>query len=170
MAVKDTSDLPLNPDISGDTANAPTEDFAGVISQLATNRLTEVDISTAVVALAAEATARAAKLATKWTYAGTSGGITDATGVAFKASAGTGKKNYISRISFGNGGAAGTAFAINDGASGTLLWTGYCPAASQTQQVVFDPPLVGTNATLLEIKLASATTVAVRFNAQGYTD
>lgn len=108
--------------------------------------------------------------ATRWTYAGAAGGITDTTGVAFKAAAGAGKKIYVRGIQFSNSGAGTSEFAINCGASGTALWRGFVQATAATQTVNFTVPLQCTANTLLEVKLVTGTTMLFRFNAQGYTD
>lgn len=108
---------------------------------------------------------------TRWSYAAASGGIDNtATAVTIKAAAAAGIKSYITaaQISHATLGAA-TAFAIRDGAGGTVLWRMTLgTVANENIGVIFDPPLVSTAATLLEIVTLTAVTGAVLFNAQGY--
>jgi hypothetical protein len=104
-----------------------------------------------------------------WSYAAASGGITDTSGVTAKA-AGTGaQRQYITRVQVINGHATvSTDVQIRDGASGTVLWRGWAQAAGGGVSAVFDPPLRGTAATLVEV--ANGTTgAATYFNLQGFT-
>lgn len=103
-----------------------------------------------------------------WSYAAASGGITNTTGVTAKASAGAGLRNYITRVQVINGHATvSTDVQIRDGASGTVLWRGFAQAAGGGVSAVFDPPLRGTAATLVEVACGT-TGSATYFNLQGY--
>lgn len=103
-----------------------------------------------------------------WSYAAASGGITNTTGVTAKASAGAGLRNYITRVQIINGHATvSTDVQIRDGASGTVLWRGFAQAAGGGVSAVFDPPLRGSAATLVEVACGT-TGSATYFNLQGY--
>lgn len=104
-----------------------------------------------------------------WSYAAASGGIVNTTGVTAKAAAGSGIRNYITHVSVINGHATvDTDVQIRDGAAGTVLWRGFAKAAGGGVSESFDPPLRGTENTLVEV--ANATTgSATYFNMQGFT-
>ena len=104
-----------------------------------------------------------------WSYAAASGGITNTTGVTAKAAGAAGVRNYITRCQVINGHATvSTDVQIRDGASGTVLWRGFAQAAGGGVTAVFDPPLRGTAATLVEVACGT-TGSATYFNLQGYT-
>lgn len=107
--------------------------------------------------------------ASTWSYAAASGGITGTTGVTAKA-AGTGsQRHYITRVQVINGHATvSTDVQIRDGAAGTVLWRGFAQAAGGGVSAVFDPPLRGSAATLVEVACGT-TGSATYFNLQGYT-
>lgn len=107
---------------------------------------------------------------TKWTYAAASGGIVDTTAVTLKTAAGVGKKNYLGSIQLANSGAAATEVIIRKGAAGTVIWRGWVGATAPNHTVTFRQPLESDANQLLEVVLSSSTTVAVRVNAQGWTD
>lgn len=107
---------------------------------------------------------------TRWTYVAATGGITDTTAVTIKAAAGAGKKLYISAMQFSNSGAGTSEFVVNCGAAGTALYRGFVQATQPTTEIRFPVPLQCTANTLLEVKLGTGTTMAFRFNAQGYSD
>lgn len=104
-----------------------------------------------------------------WSYAAASGGITNTTGVTVKAAGAAGVRNYITRCQVINGHATvSTDVQIRDGASGTVLWRGFAQAAGGGVTAVFDPPLRGTAATLVEVACGT-TGSATYFNLQGFT-
>lgn len=110
-----------------------------------------------------------APVANDWAYVAASGGITTTTAVTIKAAGGGSVKNYVTSLQMFNSGAAGTEVIINSGAAGTPIWRGYVGATSAATTVVFQNPLQSAANTLLEVVLSSGVTVAVRFNAQGYS-
>lgn len=108
---------------------------------------------------------------TRWSYAAASGGIDNTTtAVTIIAAAGDGIRNYVSSIQIACATlGASTEFAIRDGAGGTVLWrTLLHTTAMPTTSIVFNEPLKGTAATLLEIVTLTAVTGDVMFNAQGF--
>lgn len=105
-----------------------------------------------------------------WNYAAGSGGITTATGVTARASAGAGLRNYVrsAQISCINASNA-NELTITDGNAGTVLWrfpAGVGLPVSAT--VNFTPPLQGAAATLVEVKLANASANGFYVNMQGW--
>jgi hypothetical protein len=109
---------------------------------------------------------------TFWVYAAASGGIDNsATAVTIKAAAAAGVRNYLKTLEIAHATlGASTELAIRDGAAGTVLWrTLLHTTALPTTTFVFDPPLKGTAATLLEVVTLTAVTGDVMINAQGYT-
>lgn len=110
---------------------------------------------------------------TGWSYAAATGGIANTTtAVTIKASAGTGKRNYITGCTVGHDtlGAA-TEFAIRDGAAGTVLFRRKLQTTAQEAiPIDFRTPLRGSAATLLEVVTLTAVTGGVFVNCQGYTD
>lgn len=105
-----------------------------------------------------------------WSYAAPSGGIAGSSaGVTAKASAGTGLRNYIDsmQLSWGTLSAA-TDFQIRDGASGTVLARFALPTVAGSINVVFDKPLRGTAATLVEIAQSGTVTGGILCNLQGH--
>jgi hypothetical protein len=113
----------------------------------------------------------ASPLAGGWKYTAASGGITDTTPVAIKAAAGVRQYNYITSLQLMNADAAvATEVELLDGS--TVIWRGYLPmlAASTAPVPVdfkFNPPLVGSNNTALNVKVVT-TSAQVYVNAQGY--
>jgi hypothetical protein len=107
-----------------------------------------------------------------WSYAAAASGIVNTTTAVPIKAAVAGQRNYVNSIQVMSE-ALGTAteLAVRDGAGGTVLWrtkvgTGGAPSGGTFN---FDPPLVGTTNTLLEVvTLTASTTGAVYFNAQGY--
>jgi hypothetical protein len=106
-----------------------------------------------------------------WTFASAASGIVNTTtAVTLKTAAATGVRNYVQSIQVAHAtlGAA-TELAIRDGAGGTVLWrTVLHTTALPTTTVVFDKPLRGSTATLLEVVTLTAVTGGVYVNAQGY--
>jgi hypothetical protein len=106
-----------------------------------------------------------------WSYAAAAGGLVTTGGVTAKA-AGTGaQRNYITRVQAINSHQTiGTEVVIRDGAAGTVLWRGWAQFAGGGCSAVFDPPLRGSAATLVEIAEITATaSTGVLVNLQGYT-
>lgn len=102
-----------------------------------------------------------------WSVAGT---LTNGSATTIKASAGTGIRNRIKSIQISHTtlGAA-TVLAVRDGSGGTVLWNcALDTTLSQGATFTLDPPIVGSNATLMEvILLTNPTSGSVYFNAQG---
>lgn len=106
--------------------------------------------------------------ASTWSYAAASGGITNTTGVQAKAAAGVGIRNYVCRVAVINGHATvSTEVIIRDGTAGTVLWRGWAQAAGGGCAAVFDPPLRGSDNTLIQVENVT-TGAATYFNLQGY--
>lgn len=104
-----------------------------------------------------------------WKFACAAGGVVNNTAVTLAAAAGSNKKNYCSSIQMKNVHATvATEVAIRDGAGGTVIWRGYLPALMiSADDIIFDPPLVGSNNTLMEfICLTTGTQTYV--DAQGF--
>lgn len=112
--------------------------------------------------------------ASPWTYAAPASGLSNTTTAVTIKTAVTGQRNFLTSAQISST-ALGTAteFAIRDGAAGTVLWRCNFVTAGVTfpATIDFDPPLVGTAGTLMEIVTLTATTTgAVYFNAQGFVD
>jgi len=107
-----------------------------------------------------------------WSYAAPTGGIDNtSTAVTVKTAAGSGVRNYVTGLDISHAtlGAA-TEFAIRDGAGGTVLWrTLLHTTAMPIDTIKFDPPLVGTANTLLEIVTLTAVTGDVLVNVRGFS-
>ncbi len=90
--------------------------------------------------------------------------------MTIKASAGGSLRNYLKSIQVINSHPTiSTEITINDGAGGTVLHRGWAQAAGGGFTAVFDPPLRGTAATLLEVdEITGTATTGVLINAQGY--
>lgn len=107
-------------------------------------------------------------VATNWTYAALSGGITNTTGVTFKTAA-SAARNYVRSIQVINVAAVASDIMIRDGAAGTVLWRVKLPASMTLPfAVTFENPLRGSTSTLLEVAMGTTGTETY-FNAQGYT-
>lgn len=104
--------------------------------------------------------------ASRWQFAGVTGGITDTSDVAIAAAAGASLRNYLTAIQFANTGIA-SEIVVKDGA--TVIWRGYALATTGDQQsVTFPVPLKGTANTALNVAMIT-TASATRVSAQGYT-
>jgi hypothetical protein len=106
-----------------------------------------------------------------WAYAAaTSGIVNTTTAVTIKAAAGASVKNYLQALQIDNDAlGAVTEIAIRDGAGGTVLWRGRLQTTANARAIRFDPPIIGTANTLLEVVTLTAVTGGVWVNAQGYT-
>lgn len=107
-----------------------------------------------------------------WTYAAAASGISNtATAVTIKAAAAAGVRNYVTGMDISTTAlGVSTEIAIRDGAGGTVLWRGVLgTAAGALPPIIFDTPLKGTAATLLEIvTLTASVTGSVYVNVRGY--
>lgn len=107
-----------------------------------------------------------------WIYAAATGGIVNTTtAVTIKTAAAAGIRNYLKSLQIAHDLLGGvTEIAIRDGASGTVLWRGKLQTpAMEGRDLVFDPPLRGSAATLMEVVTLTAVTGGVYINAQGFT-
>lgn len=103
-----------------------------------------------------------------WSAAAGAGGITNTTAVTLKAAGAAGIRNYLRSLQLRNVSAVESEVVIRDGAAGTVLWRGDLPASAPTpENIVFDPPLRGSAATLLEVA-ALTTATKTYINAQGF--
>lgn len=101
-----------------------------------------------------------------WVYAAATGGITNTTALSFKASAGTGAKNYLTGLQFINVAAVASEIVVKD--SGGDLWRGYAPASMTRETVVtFSPAITGATAAAMQVQMATTATQTY-FSAQGY--
>jgi hypothetical protein len=113
---------------------------------------------------------------TRWRYtSGTSPILSNTTtAVTIKASAGGALKNAIDSCQLTTTAfTASVPLAIRDGAGGTVMWALTVPTAGflQPVNIVFEQPLVGTAATLMEVVTTTANTAGtVTFNCQGHTE
>jgi hypothetical protein len=108
-----------------------------------------------------------------WSYAAAAGGISNTTtAVTVKAADGAGLRNYVKSMQLAAGAlGAATEVVIRDGAAGTVLWRGFVTTAgiAGVETIIFDKPLKGTAATLLEVATLTATiTGGVYVNLQGF--
>jgi len=109
----------------------------------------------------------------EWSYAAASGGILNTTtAVQIRAAQATGLRTYVTSIQIMSEALTNaTDLAIRDGAAGTVLWRTRIPTTGlPTMNIVFNSPIKGTAATLLEVVTITASGAgAVYFNAQGFT-
>jgi hypothetical protein len=104
--------------------------------------------------------------ASRWQYAGATGGIVNTTAVALNAAAGAGIRTYVAAIQYFNSAAVASEIEIRDGS--TVIWRGFVPASMTVPvQVVFPVPLRGTANTAMNVALGTTAT-ATRVSAQGY--
>jgi hypothetical protein len=104
--------------------------------------------------------------ASRWNYAGATGGITNTTAVALAAAGGTGVRNYLAALQYMNSAATASEIEVRDGS--TVIWRGYVPASmTVAANVIFPVPLRGSANTALNVALLTTAT-ATRVSAQGY--
>lgn len=104
--------------------------------------------------------------ASRWQFAGATGGIVNTTAVALNAASVT-DRNYVTGFQYFNTAAVASEIEIRDGA--TVIWRGYVPASMTVPvNIVFSTPLRGTINTAVNVALATTAT-ATRVSAQGYT-
>lgn len=111
------------------------------------------------------------KLGADWAYVPPAGGITNSTAdVVIKAAGAAGVRNYLTTLEFSAGVALANAseIVVKDGA--TVIWRGSLPGAViAPSRVMFDPPLVGSPATALNIAAVTLfATGNLVVNARGY--
>lgn len=110
---------------------------------------------------------------TQWSYAATTGGISNTTtAVTIQAAGAANVRNFITacQLSADPLGAA-TEFAIRDGAAGTVLWRTKIGTAGLVggENIIFPSPLKGTAATLVEVvTLTASVSGGVFVDCQGY--
>lgn len=106
-----------------------------------------------------------------WSYAAPTAGLVATSGVTVKAAGAGAVRNYITAVQVINSHPTiDTEVAIKDGAGGTVLHRGWAGAGNGGYTCVFDPPLRGTAATLVEIAESVQTaTTGVYVNVQGYS-
>lgn len=113
---------------------------------------------------------------TRWRYTSGASPILSntTTAVTIKTAAAAGVKNVIDSIQLTTTAfTASVPLAIRDGAGGTVIWALTVPTAGFLQPVtiVFEQPLIGTAATLLEVVTTTANTAGtVTLNVQGHTE
>lgn len=104
--------------------------------------------------------------ASRWQFAGATGGIVNTTAVALNAAVTT-DHNYVTGLQYLNTAAVASEIEIRDGAA--VIWRGYVPASMTAPvSVVFNTPLRGTINTAVNVALLTTAT-ATRVSAQGYT-
>lgn len=104
--------------------------------------------------------------ASRWQFAGATGGITNTTAVAIAAAGGAGVRNYVTAIQYFNSAAVASEIEIRDGV--TAIWRGYAPASmTQPVSITFNSPLRGTANTAVNVAVLTTAT-ATRVSAQGY--
>jgi hypothetical protein len=104
--------------------------------------------------------------ASRWNFAGATGGIVNTTAVPIAAAAGAGIRNYVAAVQYFNSAAVASEVEIRDGV--TVIWRGFVPASMTVPaQIVFPVPLRGTANTAVNIALLTTAT-ATRVSAQGH--
>lgn len=108
-----------------------------------------------------------ARTASRWQYAGVTGGITDTSDVALAAAGAAGIRNYVTSIQYHNTSAVASEIVVKDGS--TVIWRGVAPATMAFPAVVpFPVPLKGTAATAMNVAMVTTATATV-ISAQGFT-
>jgi hypothetical protein len=108
-----------------------------------------------------------AAAASRWQYAGVTGGITNTSDVALAAAAGSGVRNYLTGIQFKNTSATASEIVVKDGS--TVIWRGHAGASmAQMECITFPVPLKGTANTALNVAMITTATATI-VSAQGFT-
>lgn len=103
--------------------------------------------------------------ASRFNYAGATGGIVNTTAVPIVAAA-AGLRNYVAAVQYFNSAAVASELEIRDGS--TVIFRGYAPASmTQPVNIVFSVPLRGSVNTAMNVAMATTAT-ATRVSAQGY--
>jgi hypothetical protein len=103
--------------------------------------------------------------ASRFNFAGATGGIVNTTAVPIVAAA-TGLRNYVAAVQYFNSAAVASEIEIRDGV--TVIWRGFAPASMTAPvNVAFPVPLRGTANTAINVAMATTAT-ATRVSAQGY--
>lgn len=104
--------------------------------------------------------------ASRWSYAGVSGGITTTSDVTLIAAGGTSVRNYLSALQYINTSAVASEIVVKEGS--TVLWRGYAPAAmTQAEKIMFEVPLRAAPNTPLTVALLTTATATI-VSAQGF--
>lgn len=104
--------------------------------------------------------------ASRFNFAGATGGIVNTTAVPIAAAGGVGVRNYVAAVQYFNSAAVASEIEIRDGS--TVIWRGYAPASMTVPiSVVFPVPLRGSANTAINVAMATTAT-ATRVSAQGY--
>lgn len=104
--------------------------------------------------------------ASRWQYAGATGGIVNTTAVPIAVAGATGIRNYVAACQFFNSAATASEIEIRDGS--TVIWRGYVAASMVAPELVtFPVPLRGTAATAMNVAMGTTAT-ATRVSCQGY--
>lgn len=103
--------------------------------------------------------------ASRYNFAGATGGIVNTTAVPIVAAA-AGLRNYVAAIQYFNSAATASEIEIRDGV--TVIFRGYVPASmTAPANVVFPVPLRGSVNTAINVAMGTTAT-ATRVSAQGY--
>lgn len=106
-----------------------------------------------------------------WSATAAAGGLVTTTAVTLKAAGAAGVRNYIKSIRVVNSHPTiSSEVVIRDGAAGTVLDRGWAQAGGGGYSTIFDPPLRGSTATLVEIAEITATaTTGIVYTVSGYS-
>lgn len=103
-----------------------------------------------------------AGVASTWSYAPPTGGLTNTTAVSIAAAPGTGFRNRVSSAQLSSSNALSSTEVILRSGASTVLWRGFVPLLSQSQPLVFVPPLMGNeNEAIFIAEVSSVTGVLV---------
>ena len=107
----------------------------------------------------------AEKLASPIYYSSLTGGITTVTPDTIAGGL-AGFRNFLSGLQYANKSATASEIVVLDNA--TVIWRGYAPAsATNTTNVVFDPPLQTVSNSPLKVGMVTTATATV-VSAQGF--
>lgn len=103
--------------------------------------------------------------ASRFNYAGATGGIVNTTAVPIAAAV-AGQRNYVAALQYFNSAAVASEIEVRDGV--TVIFRGYAPASMTAPvNIVFTVPLRGSVNTAINVAMATTAT-ATRVSAQGY--